>query len=231
MHLCKGCRMMPTLCVVAFGLLLTAPSQTMGTESAGSSQCLSLVKELNAECCNGGIGAGHRRTQAAGCKLDTCSAGCAAAFGRVVASCQSKLPVQAILSQVKGFHAKCQAAHGRPKSQRQWVTVQGQFLAGDPGMPSTALSKGTGAKSWGIWRNDPGPRGVMLSSSQALEKSGMAPAGWVFNRNEWWLEEHGLIMEIPAPLPAGKYKILWLNYRAGYHQEVRAPTSSVRYRS
>ena len=36
----------------------------------------------------------------------------------------------------------------------------------------------------------------------------MAPAQWKFDASDWWLEEHGLIMEEPTfPLPAGKYLV------------------------
>ena len=38
-------------------------------------------------------------------------------------------------------------------------------------------------------------------------KGGKAPAGWQFNDKAWWLEEHGLIMEEPAPLPPGRYVV------------------------
>jgi hypothetical protein len=80
-----------------------------------------------------------------------------------------------------------------------------QFIAalGDPG-----ASSGVGAESWGLWREDPGPRGVRLSSYEALKTDGVAPAQWKFDRSDWWLEEHGLIMERPDfPLPPGKYVV------------------------
>ena len=37
----------------------------------------------------------------------------------------------------------------------------------------------------------------------------IAPAGWTFDPSNWWLEEHGLIMEPPEPFPltAGKYLV------------------------
>ena len=79
-----------------------------------------------------------------------------------------------------------------------------QFIAalGDP-----KASSGTGASNWGIWRIDPGPRGVYLSDWELLKsKNGKSPAGWTFDQNDWWLEEHGLIMEKPNfPLPVGRY--------------------------
>ena len=42
-----------------------------------------------------------------------------------------------------------------------------------------------------------------------LDQAGSkAPAGWQFNKGDWWLEEHGLIMEKPDfPLPPGKYMV------------------------
>merc|ERR1712039_268449 len=47
----------------------------------------------------------------------------------------------------------------------------------------------------------------------ALEAAhGRAPAGWTFDRQDWWLEEHGLIMEKPEfPIPSSKYVLAWLN--------------------
>jgi hypothetical protein len=41
-----------------------------------------------------------------------------------------------------------------------------------------------------------------------LDHNGAAPAGWQFDPKDWWLEEHGLIMESPQfPLPAGRYLV------------------------
>lgn len=80
-----------------------------------------------------------------------------------------------------------------------------QFIAalGDP-----AATSGVGAESWGLWREDPGPRGVRLSGFDALKTDGVAPAQWKFDGSDWWLEEHGLIMEQPEfPLPPGKYVV------------------------
>ena len=52
----------------------------------------------------------------------------------------------------------------------------------------------------------PGPRGVRLHQYKQLEAAGgVAPAGWTFDKSEWWLEEHGLIMEKPDfPIPPGR---------------------------
>ncbi|CAE8597381.1 unnamed protein product, partial [Polarella glacialis] len=55
---------------------------------------------------------------------------------------------------------------------------------------------------------DPGPRGVSLDKAAALQSQGVSSeAGWTFDSADWWLEEHGLIMEQPSPLPPGKYTV------------------------
>jgi hypothetical protein len=94
----------------------------------------------------------------------------------------------------------------RAEQQVKLERVQTQFIAalGDP-----AASSGDGAQGWGIWRVDPGPRGVRLGSYPKLEAAGgVAPAEWTFDRDDWWLEEHGLIMEKPEfPLAPGKYLV------------------------
>lgn len=82
-----------------------------------------------------------------------------------------------------------------------------QFIAalGDPNS-----SAGTGAREWGVWRKDPGPRGVWLKDyGNELESNyNLAPAGWKFDPQDWWLEEHGLIMEAPQfPIAAGRYLV------------------------
>lgn len=84
--------------------------------------------------------------------------------------------------------------------------VRTQFIAalGDP-----SATSGRGASQWGIWRVDPGPRGERLADYGRLAANGgVAHAGWRFDQSDWWLEEHGLIMEKPDfPLPAGKYVV------------------------
>ena len=81
-----------------------------------------------------------------------------------------------------------------------------QFIAalGEPG-----ASSGNNAQAWGIWKVDPGPRGVRLSSyAQLSDSAGIAPAGWRFDPADWWLEENGLIMEAPEfPLASGRYLV------------------------
>merc|ERR1711959_245967 len=80
-------------------------------------------------------------------------------------------------------------------------------------MTNGSLSSGSGAARWGIWRVDPGPRGVRLHEFPKLEAAGgVAPARWQFDKEDWWLEEHGLIMEKPDfPVPPGQYQLAWLN--------------------
>jgi hypothetical protein len=84
------------------------------------------------------------------------------------------------------------------------ISVQYIAALGDPGATS-----GIGAESWGLWRLDPGPRGVRISDYKTLKADGgVAPAQWKFDGSDWWLEEHGLIMEQPEfPIPAGKYVV------------------------
>ena len=79
------------------------------------------------------------------------------------------------------------------------------FIAalGDP-----AASSGSGAKDWGIWRIDPGPRGVYLKDFQRQLGTGKAPAGWTFDKADWWVEDYGRSMEKPDfPMPPGKYVV------------------------
>jgi len=86
------------------------------------------------------------------------------------------------------------------------VLIEPQYIAalGDPGATS-----GNGAQSWGVWSQDPGPRGCKLDRYPELKAAGgVAPAQWKFDAADWWLEEHGLIMEKPTfPLPPGKYLV------------------------
>ena len=89
-------------------------------------------------------------------------------------------------------------------SEATFKSIPTQFIAalGDPGATS-----GSGAQLWGLWRLDPGPRGVRLANYEQLKAAGgVAPAQWKFDSTDWWLEENGLIMEPPDfSVPAGKY--------------------------
>jgi hypothetical protein len=89
-------------------------------------------------------------------------------------------------------------------NQVSFMRVRTQFIAalGEPG-----ANRGDNAQLWGLWEIDPGPRGVRLSEyDRLISVGGRAPAKWQFDSHDWWLEEHGLIMESPVyALPAGKY--------------------------
>jgi hypothetical protein len=95
---------------------------------------------------------------------------------------------------------------GQSEAETVFKPIPTQFIAalGDPGATS-----GIGAESWGLWPLDPGPRGVRLNGYETLQAAGgVAPAQWKFDRSDWWLEEHGLIMEQPKfPIPPGKYVV------------------------
>jgi hypothetical protein len=102
--------------------------------------------------------------------------------------------------------ATAQPVHAADGGQTKFTRISTQYIAalGNP----TATS-GTGAQSWGLWPLDPGPRGVKLNRYPSLKDAGgIAPTRWKFNEMDWWLEEHGLMMEQPTvPLPPGKYLV------------------------
>lgn len=136
------------------------------------------------------------------------------------------------------------------QTMENFKRVSTQFIAADPGMLQGKESSGTGADHWGIWRIDPGPRGVRLSDfPRLLARDGVAPrGGWQFDKGDWWLEEHGLIMEKPHfPLPVGRYRVTggrettatltvlpdftWeLDGGATLHDVTHLPCRSARYR-
>lgn len=89
-------------------------------------------------------------------------------------------------------------------------SVPTQFIAalGDP----KSSSSPSGAEEWGIWRIDPGPRGVYVRDFQADPGLGSAnnrmPAGWTYDADEFWIEEYGRVMEKPDfPLAPGRYVV------------------------
>jgi hypothetical protein len=92
------------------------------------------------------------------------------------------------------------------EAETAFKPIPTQYIAalGDPG-----ASSGIGVDTWGLWRLDPGPRGVRLTGYETLKADGgVAPAQWKFDGSDWWLEEHGLIMEQPVfPIPPGKYVV------------------------
>ena len=98
-----------------------------------------------------------------------------------------------------------QPVHASGVDLSKFRRIEPQYIAalGEPGATS-----GSGAQSWGLWSQDPGPRGCKLDRYPELKASGVAPAQWKFDAEDWWLEEHGLIMEKPTfPLPPGKYLV------------------------
>jgi len=84
--------------------------------------------------------------------------------------------------------------------------ISTQFIAA---LAPPGATAGDNAEQWGLWRRDPGPRGVALRSYDLLKAAGgVAPAQWQLDDTDWWLEEHGLIMEQPEfPLAAGQYVV------------------------
>jgi len=98
------------------------------------------------------------------------------------------------------FSANCLSA------QTKFRRIRTQYIAA---LASGDATSGTGAEKWGLWRIDPGPIGVWLRFYKLLQKAGnIAPAGWRFNINDWWLDENGLIMKAPEfPMPAGEYYV------------------------
>ncbi len=84
--------------------------------------------------------------------------------------------------------------------------IEPQYIAA---LADPKATSGNNAQTWGLWTLDPGPRGSRLESYDQLKANGgLTPAGWKFDPTDWWLEEHGLIMEQPTfPLPPGKYAV------------------------
>jgi hypothetical protein len=96
-----------------------------------------------------------------------------------------------------------QAAQG---GEMKFERIPMQFIAA---LGAPDASSGNGAQAWGLWRVDPGPRGVRLNRFERLQAAdGLAPAGWQFDAGDWWLEENGLIMESPdVPVAPGQYLV------------------------
>ncbi|MEM7195970.1 MAG: hypothetical protein AAF402_13540 [Pseudomonadota bacterium] len=98
------------------------------------------------------------------------------------------------------------ATDGDEQEPIRFQRVPLQFIAalGDPEARS-----GSGAENWGIWKKDPGPRGVWHQEYDALMASGgVAPSNWVFDNNDWWLEENGILMEHPQfSVEPGQYLV------------------------
>jgi len=73
----------------------------------------------------------------------------------------------------------------------------GNFIAA---LGSADAESGGGAQKWGLWEGDPGSDGRYPNTLN------FDPPSW-YNPLDWWIEEHGLIMPNPVPLPAGEYKV------------------------
>jgi hypothetical protein len=92
-----------------------------------------------------------------------------------------------------------------PGFQRIYPT---QYIAalGNPNANS-----GTNSNEWGLWNVDPGPRGIYLRDydKELVSNNYENPVyNWKFDTNDWWVEEHGIIMESPKfPLPSGRYLV------------------------
>ena len=96
-----------------------------------------------------------------------------------------------------------QFAHAQSQTQFKRIPTEFIVALGDP-----SANSGSGAQAWGLWHQDPGPRGCLLKNYAQLKSTGVAPAQWKFDSTDWWLEEHGAIMEKPIfPLPPGKYVV------------------------
>src|SRR5229473_937082 len=97
-------------------------------------------------------------------------------------------------------------ACARREVPARFKEVPTQFIAA---LADPSAGSGSGAQFWGVWHLDPGPRGVRLDGYERLKSAGgVAPAQWKFDSSDWWLEEHGLIMEKPVfPLSPGKYLV------------------------
>lgn len=107
-----------------------------------------------------------------------------------------------VLMLMAGVASPASAEDKEPKFRH----IETQFIAalGDP-----KATSGSGAQAWGLWKMDPGPRGVPLGRYERLKAAGgVAPANWTFDAADWWVEENGSLMEKPEfPLRAGKYLV------------------------
>jgi hypothetical protein len=83
--------------------------------------------------------------------------------------------------------------------------IQTQYIAA---LGDAQATSGSNAETWGLWELDPGPRGVRLTEASDLLAKGVALAGWTFDKQDWWVEEYGRIMEKPIfPIPPGRYVV------------------------
>ena len=115
-----------------------------------------------------------------------------------------KLWLRSLLSCLLGCAVAVLLVTGPVQAESTAVRIPTQYIAA---LGDSLATSGTDAATWGLWEVDPGPRGVWTADYDGLvANDGVAPAGWLFEPDAWWLEEHGLIMEAPSfPLPAGDY--------------------------
>lgn len=92
------------------------------------------------------------------------------------------------------------------QAETTFMPGETQYIAA---LGNAGATSGTDAETWGFWSVDPGPRGVWVKDyADLMANGGIAPDGWQFDSDGWWLEEHGLIMEAPSfPLPPGQYVV------------------------
>ncbi|MFZ0487637.1 MAG: hypothetical protein WAL83_11620 [Arenicellales bacterium] len=117
-----------------------------------------------------------------------------------------RLMSRAIMALTLAVTALGHPAQASADSQTRFKRIPTQFIAA---LDDPDASSGTGAQYWGLWRQDPGPRGVWLDDYGQLKAAGdVAPADWKFQPDAWWLEENGRIMEQPDfPIPPGRYVV------------------------
>lgn len=91
-------------------------------------------------------------------------------------------------------------------SETRFRRIDTQYIAA---LADPAATAGGGAQNWGIWRVDPGPRGVWIKHfDKFFAQDSTMPKKWQFDAGDWWLDENGLIMEQPDfPVAAGKYVV------------------------
>ncbi len=98
-----------------------------------------------------------------------------------------------------------------PTGFRRLSSIQFIAALGDPKASSGTFDPMSTSSAWGLWNKDPGPRGVWLRDYPTVLESQvppLAPAGWTFDSKDWWVEEHGIIMEQPIfPIKPGRYLV------------------------
>jgi hypothetical protein len=107
-----------------------------------------------------------------------------------------------VVTAVTATNLYTQTVYTPPGFQRFSST---KFIAatGDP-TANQGIIGSAQEEQWGVWNRDPGPPGVFLrdyqtsllnnkqsTSNSDSDDSIVAPAGWKFDKNDWWLEEHG----------------------------------------